>query len=195
MTKSKPNAGGVGQDLWKGIAAGVAGGLAASVVMNQFQRLIALLANKRVRSHGAQSNQPGSPGRGIALQLQKRGSDAQQDDATMRLSNAISAGVLGKDLTQSEKRWAGTLIHYGFGTVTGAAYGMLAEWTPGVTAGAGLPMGAFVWATADEGVVPALGLSKWSSGYSLSTHATALASHLVFGLTTELVRSSVRKAL
>jgi hypothetical protein len=51
----------------------------------------------------------------------------------------------------------------------------------------GLPFGTAVWLAADEGVVPALGLSQESDKYPLSTHAYALASHLVYGLTTELM--------
>jgi hypothetical protein len=43
--------------------------------------------------------------------------------------------------------------------------------------------------------VPALGLSKSSEEYPLSIHAYALTSHLVYGLTTEVVRRAVRKAL
>jgi hypothetical protein len=44
-------------------------------------------------------------------------------------------------------------------------------------------------------VLPALGLSKPTTEYPLSTHAYALASHLVYGLTTEIVRGAVRGAL
>jgi uncharacterized membrane protein YagU involved in acid resistance len=71
----------------------------------------------------------------------------------------------------------------------------LAEVAPGVTAVAGLPFGTLVWAAADEGLVPALGLSKSPAEYPLSIHAYALASHLVFGLTTEVVRRGVRGVL
>ncbi len=61
--------------------------------------------------------------------------------------------------------------------------------------GAGLPFGSAVWAIADDVVVPALGLSKSPTAYPLSTHAYALTSHWVYGLTTELVRKAVRKIL
>ena len=74
-------------------------------------------------------------------------------------------------------------------------YGAAAEVFPEVTAGAGLPYGAVVWLGADEGVVPLLGLSKAPNEYPVSTHAYALASHLVYGLTTEIVRRGVRNIL
>jgi len=113
----------------------------------------------------------------------------------MRLANAISVGLLDHELTRSEKEATGTVIHYAFGVMTGGLYGAAAELLPGITAGAGVPFGAFVWLSADEGVVPGLGLSKSPTEYPLSIHAYALASHLVYGLTTELVRRAVRQAL
>jgi putative membrane protein len=78
---------------------------------------------------------------------------------------------------------------------SGDVYSAVVEFEPATTAGAGLPFGAAVWLFADEIVVPALGLSKPATEYPLSTHAYALASHLVYGVTTELVRREVRRAL
>lgn len=184
-----------GGGVWKGLAAGAAGGLAASVAMNQFQALWSKLAGRRERSHGAQSMQQGSPQHGVGRELQRRGRDEGRDDAAMRLANAISVGLLDHELTRSEKEATGTAIHYAFGVMTGGVYGAAAELLPGITAGAGVPFGAFVWLSADEGVVPGLGLSKSPTEYPLSIHAYALASHLVYGLTTELVRRAVRQAL
>ncbi len=182
-------------DVWKGLAAGVVGGLVASVVMNQFQALWSRLAEGEERSHGAQSMQQGLPQHGIGRELQKSGSDEAQDDAAERLGNAISVGVFNHELTKSEKRTVGTVLHYAYGISMGGLYGAAAELVPAVTAGAGLPYGASIWVVADEGVVPALGLSKSPTEYPLSIHAYALASHFVYGLTTELVRRGVRNAL
>jgi putative membrane protein len=182
-------------DVWKGLAAGTVGGLVAAVVMNQFQALWSRLAEGRERSHGAQSMQQGSPQTGVGRELQERGSDKEQDDAAMRLANAISLGVFEHQLTQNEKTAAGTAIHYAFGITTGGMYGVAAEFSPNITAGAGLPFGSFIWLTTDEGIVPALGLSKSPSEYPLSIHAYAFASHLVYGLTAEMVRRALRRAL
>ena len=86
-------------DVWKGLAAGVIGGLVASVVMNQFQALLSKLAGENERSHGAQSLQQGSPQHGIGRDLQELGEDNEGDDAAMRLANAISVGITDKELT------------------------------------------------------------------------------------------------
>jgi hypothetical protein len=182
-------------DVMKGLAAGIAGGVIASVVMNQFQALWSRLSDGEERSHGAQSMQQGAPGRGVGRDLEERGGDEESDDATMRLAAAVSEGVLDRELTRGQKHAAGTAVHYAFGVTTGALYGVVAEAWPGVTAGGGAPFGAAVWLAADEGVVPLLGLSKSPAEYPTSTHAYALATHLVYGLTTEIVRRAVRGVL
>ncbi len=182
-------------DVWKGIIAGVVSGIVASVVMNQFQSLWQKLAEGEERSHGAQSMQKGLPQRGAGRILQKQGKDDADDDATERLSNFISKEVFDHNLTESEKETAGTAFHYAYGLTSGAAYGAAAEFLPQITAGAGLPFGAFIWIAADEGIVPLLGLSKAPTEYPLSTHAYGLASHLVYGLTAEMTRRATRSVL
>ena len=182
-------------NVWKGLAAGVVGGLAASWTMNQFQAFWSRLAEGEEKSHGAQSRQQGSPEHGVGRELQAQGKDEEQDDAAERLANAISVGIFDRELTQREKDVAGVAFHYAMGATSGALYGAMAEVVPEVDAGAGLPFGAAVWLIADEGIVPAVGLSKSPTEYPLSIHAYAFASHLVFGLTTELVRRAVRSAL
>jgi putative membrane protein len=182
-------------DVGKGLVAGMIGGLVASVVMNQFQQLLHRLIEGEERGHGAQSMQQGTPHHGAGEMLRERGVDSSDDDATERIASAISVGVFDHELTKDEKEAAGTAVHYAFGVTTGAIYGAAAELLPDVTAGAGVPFGAAVWLAADEGIVPLLGLSKSPTEYPLSTHAYALASHFVYGLTTEVVRRAVRKAL
>ena len=193
--KSKRGSGKDEGDVLKGLAAGAVGGLVASAVMNQFQKMLSKVITGDERSHGAQSLQQGSPQHGAARMLQEQGSDEAQDDAAMRLANAISVGVFDYELTRSEKETAGTALHYAYGISMGGLYGAAAELAPVVTVGAGALYGAGIWVVADEGVIPALGLSKSSAEYSLSIHAAAFASHLVYGLTAEIVRRAVRNAL
>ena len=77
----------------------------------------------------------------------------------------------------------------------GGVYGIAAEVAPEVCATLGLPFGAVFWLAADELTVPLLGLAKPPTEYPLSTHAYSLASHLVYGLTSEVVRKTVRNML
>jgi putative membrane protein len=183
-------------DPLKGMIAGAAGGLVASWVMNQFQALLSRMTHRGERPHGAQSLQQGSPRHGVARELQERGLDRAADNAAVRAAVVVSDRLFGLELAEREKREiAGAVIHYAFGVATGGLYGAIAELKPATTTGAGLPFGAAVWLITDEIIVPALGLSKPPTKYPLSTHAYSIASHLVYGLTTEIVRREVRRAL
>ncbi len=181
------------EDVWKGLAAGAIGGLAAAWVMNQLETLWSDLSLDKESSHGAQSIKESGPGDGSRRGREnQQGSDREGDDATEKLASAISENVAGRALTKSERRAAGTAIHYAFGATTGAMYGAMAELSPRVTVGAGMPFGAAVWLAADEGMVPAMGLSKPPTEYSLLVHACNLASHVAYGATTEVLRRAVR---
>ena len=177
-------------NVWKGLVAGLAGGLVASWTMNQFQAAWTRMAGNSEKPHGAQSMQPSEGSKGNDAQ-----DTQEQDDATVETAKVISRGVFGHELQESEKKPAGAAVHYAFGTVTGGLYGALAEVTPKVTTGAGIPFGAAFWLLADEISVPALGLSKGPTEYPISTHAYALASHLVYGVTAEMSRRALRQVL
>ena len=179
----------------KGLVAGIVGGLVASAVMNEFQKFLSKKMLDEERSHGAQSLQQGAPHRGAGRMLEKHGKEDSADDAAERLASTISVGVFDHELTEREKDIAGTVFHYAYGTSMGAVYGAAAEVLPQTTTGLGLPYGALIWVGADEGIVPLLGLSKTSAEYPLSIHVSALAAHLVYGLTVEIVRTAVRKTL
>ena len=177
-------------NVWKGLVAGLAGGLIASWTMNQFQAAWMRVATNSEKAHGAQSMQPSQGSTGNQAEDAK-----EQDDATVETARVISKKVFGHELQESEKKPAGTAVHYAFGIGTGGLYGALAEVTPQVTTGAGLPFGAAFWLLSDEVSVPLLGLSKGPTEYPVSTHVYALASHLVYGVTAEMSRRALRQVL
>jgi uncharacterized membrane protein YagU involved in acid resistance len=187
--------------VWKGLVAGLAGGLVASWTMNQFQAAWTRIAEGFEKPHGAQSMQPTEEPNPNEVSdsnqalSQTNEPKENQDDATVETAKVISRNVFGHELAEHEKKPAGAAVHYAFGTVTGGLYGAMAEVAPQVTSGAGVPFGALFWAVADEAVVPALGLAKGPAAYPVSTHVYALASHLVYGLTAELSRRAVRHVL
>ena len=184
-----------GGNILKGLAAGIIAGAVAAAVMNQFQKRLSKMITGENRSHGAQSLQPGTPDHGAGRMLEQRGKDDPNDDAAERLANTFSVGLTDHELDESTKATMGTLLHYGFGMSMGALYGAVAEFAPQTTAGAGTLFGAAVWLGADEGVTPMLGLSKSASEYPFSIHASAFASHIVYGLAAEGVRRAVRKVI
>jgi putative membrane protein len=177
-------------NVLKGVVAGLAAGLVASWTMNQFQAAWSRLAGASEKPHGAQSMQPSEGSTGDQVQDMN-----DPDDATVKAAEVISEHVFGHELQEDEKRPAGAAVHYVFGVATGGLYGALAEISPQVATGAGLPFGAVFWLVADEVTVPLLGLSKGPTDYPLSTHAYSFASHLVYGVTTEFSRRALRHVL
>jgi putative membrane protein len=59
----------------------------------------------------------------------------------------------------------------------------------------GAAYGTAVWAGADEIAMPALGLSAPTDQQPFERHFHSFAAHIVYGVTTELVRRGVRAAL
>lgn len=164
--------------ILKGLAAGVVAGLAATFVMTQFQTAVSKLSES---SNGEDKNKK-----------QKKEAD---ENATVKTAGAISETVFDHKLKKSEKQTAGNAVHYGFGTMMGAVQGVAAEVAPITAKGFGLPFSTALFIGADEIAVPALGLSKPPTEVPFSKHAYGLASHLVYGLTADLVRRQVRKIL
>jgi putative membrane protein len=119
----------------------------------------------------------------------------QQEPATVKAAQSISHATTGHDLTTLERRVGGTAVHYAFGGGNGMLYGALAELRPKTRLARGAAFGAGLWAVADELAAPAFGLTKPPRQEPLSAHLYGLASHLVYGLTTDAVSRGVRALL
>ena len=161
-------------NVLKGLAAGILGGLVASWVMDKFQYAWMEMASSSSQSDQNQDN---------------------SEPATVKSAEIVSQKLFDHQLTKDEKKIAGDAVHYATGGASAAVYGIAAEFVPEVTAGAGLPFGTAVWLLVDEGAVPLLHLSKGPTEYPLSTHLYALASHFVYGVTTEVVRRTLRRTV
>src|SRR6266545_1562626 len=175
-------------EVLKGLAAGTIGGLVASWVMDEFQD-----AWIKVSSSMQQNGSDESSSANNAEQSQS--SIEAEEPATIKAAQIVSEKILGHQLAKDEKEMAGDAVHYATGATSGAIYGVAAELAPEVTVGAGIPFGTAVWLVVDEGAVPLLGLAKAPTEYPLSTHIYALASHFVYGFTTDVVRRALRRTI
>lgn len=166
--------------IGRGILIGLIAGLAASWTMNRFQA---------IWSEWPAHNDAKKKER----QLEESSSNNEnQYDATVKAAAAVSEGLFEHQLTPAEKKIARPVVHYAVSGLGGIVYCLASEFFPEVTRGFGLPYGTAFWLVVDEGMVPLLGLAKGPTQYSLSTHAYALASHLVFGATAESTRRLLR---
>lgn len=175
------------RSILSGAMAGALAGVAGALAMNQFQRIAGWAGQGRE----ADDATIGLPRTGRGPQPAQALGNAS-DDATAKVANA-ALSVVGYELTDPRaKQMAGEVVHLAFGAINGALYGIAAELDPRVTAAAGVPFGTSVWVVADEGVVPALGLSRGPREASTGLLAYGFLSHCVYGVTTELVRSALR---
>jgi len=158
------------------MVSGLAGGLAATYVMSQFQA-VSKHWNKP-QHNGSQSHPP-----------------TQQEPATVKTAQSISLVATGEELAPREKGRAGQVVHYAFGAASGMFYGALSEYKPKTRAARGAAFGTGLWALADEIAVPALKLSKAPREEPASAHLFGLASHLVYGMTADAVARGVRALL
>lgn len=148
--------------------------------MNGFQAALGKLQNA---AHDARQSEAGS----------SQADAEDQDPANIKAAAAISKTVFGLELKPERKSLAGSVVHYSFGAAAGAGYGLLVECWPTLRSAEGLLFGSVLWAAADETAVPLAGLSKPPQEYPLTTHASALAAHCVYGVTAEFVRRALRE--
>lgn len=164
------------RSAWKGIVAGLAGGIAGAYAMNQFQKGW----SKAQQKLNGNRHSP-------------RSSD--EPDATMLTANKVARPFLHRELTRDEQKKAAPIVHYAFAAAVGSGYGAAAEYKPVFRKFGGVPFGAALFGGADELAVPLFKLSKHPKEYPLSSHLYGLASHIVYGATIEAVRRGVRAAL
>lgn len=162
------------RELWKGLLSGLIGGLAATLVMTQYQVNSAKLINSL---------------------RQEQPQQGAGESTTVAVADKITQAIAGSRVPPERRNLAGNLVHYGFGTLMGATYGVLHEVLPATSAGRGLAYGAALWAAADELALPASGLAKWWPEYPIHVHANALGAHLVYAATLDGIRRTVRSLL
>lgn len=107
----------------------------------------------------------------------------------------LAERLAGHSLSATQKTVATESIHWGFGALTGAAYGGLAEYFPAATQKEGASFGLALATLTHENALPALGLSAEPADQTAREHTSEMATHIVYGVVTEVVRSIVRRAL
>jgi putative membrane protein len=107
----------------------------------------------------------------------------------------LAERIAGHPLDAGTNAFASEAIHWGFGALTGAAYGALAEFYPAATAKEGASFGLALMTLTHEKALPAMGLAADSEEQTMREKTSEAASHILYGVVTERVRSIVRKLL
>jgi hypothetical protein len=165
-------------------AIGVVSGILAAMAMDAFSRGVRVFHGDGREAAGA------TPGRRRDAKGTQpaQATDSSDEDATVKVGTAAFEAVTGRKPSRETKQWLGTAAHYSFGAAMGVNYMLASEQAPDVRRGYGTVYGSLVWAAADEGVLPAVGLSKKASDIPLGVHAYALGAHWVYGATLETCR-------
>jgi hypothetical protein len=178
-----------------GIVAGCVGGFVATWIMSAAQNTAVTVADELETRQAARSPAEAATvaaGAGRGSGVIENAEEGQR--AAKRLVNR-AADLAGVDLASDETTLGAGFVPFAFGTFVGGLYGGLAEHFPLVTVGNGALYGAAVWLGAEEFALPALELTRPSLEAPVSSHATGLLSHLVYGNTLETVRRLVRALL
>jgi putative membrane protein len=106
-----------------------------------------------------------------------------------------SKHMMGKTQEALAKARESDAFRWGLGAAAGATYGALAEFYPEATSRHGAGFGLALEAVTHEAALPALGLAAEPEDQSAREQGSEIASYLVYGVTTELVRRLVRRWL
>ena len=103
--------------------------------------------------------------------------------APAHVGKRLVEGLFGVALAPARARLVNNVMHWAYGVVNGAQYGVLAASLRTPRVGYGLPFGAAVWASGYV-ILPAAKLYEPIWKYDRTTLAKDLSAHLVYGLAT-----------
>ena len=168
--------------IWKGAVAGLAGGLVGTFVKSQVEPILQDLGERIFPPSHAEKERPGA--------------DVQGHPDRMPPSKMAQKATdeVGVTLSRDEKLEAQDAIHWAFGTSAGVAYGVAAEFTD-AEIGFGIPASVALFAGTHGSTLPALGLQADVDDLPKAWWVWELGSHVVYGVTVDLVRRGVRGLL
>ena len=178
--------------LAKGLIAGVAAGIAATLVMDQFQNLLAAGKKKYEKEQKLAGGE--SPWQIAHEEALIKLAVEHSEGSTEKVARKL-AELTGNAIPDDQKKAAGQAVHYTFGTLMGLVYSATAEWLPEITTGGGAAFGTLLFLGADEVAVPAFQLSGSPVDMPMAGHLQYWAAHVVYGATLELSRSIIRRLL
>ena len=141
--------------------------------MAGFQELVA----RSTEGENAQNNGPHAP-------------EPTVENTTEKAARNV-ARQFGRELSTPQKQRTGRVLHYGFGSLLGAAYGGVAEYLPVLGLGAGTAFGTVLFVATDEAVLPWLGLASRPDDTPPSDHLLHWTSHVAYSLTMEVMRRAL----
>ncbi len=168
--------------VWKGAVAGLAGGLVGTWVKSKAEPVLQEIGETLFPPTYDEKQRPGADVEGHPERMPP--AEMAQD-----VTDAFDV-----TLSRDQKLTAQGGIHWAFGTSAGVAYGVLAE-VSDAEVGYGMPAAAALFAGTHASTLPALGLQASPAKLPTAWWVWEFGSHMVYGVTVDLVRRGVRRAL
>jgi putative membrane protein len=107
----------------------------------------------------------------------------------------LAEQLAGHPLASDRERAAMRGIHWGFGALAGAMYGVAVEIEPSLAAWRGAAFGVTLNRITHEALLPRMGLSQPKEMQPSRERLSEWVTHAVYGVATDSVRRVVRRAL
>ena len=165
--------------VYRGVVLGLLGGGLGVLAMGQYWTRAAPLLDPP-QEEGEGSEQEPQPDQNVISPFGQQHQPGESSTAALgrRAYTAVTGGTPGKETRAALSEG----VHWGFGVLSGAAFGAITarQRTAGLLSGAAF--GAALWALNDEGLVPLLGLQDGPAATPPRGHLNRLGAHLSYGL-------------
>lgn len=119
----------------------------------------------------------------------------EQRSAQIKIVDELSTKITGTPISVQNEALAEQLVSFPFGASVGAAYGYGKKDKDAYNITDGVIFGATTWVSTHETSLPILGLEPKPTDVPVRMQINELLAHVLFGITTEVVRSYVNTRL
>lgn len=169
---------------YRGAVLGLIGGVVGVLAMGQYWvRVAPLMTPKSTDSEEqkGEEKQP-APDQNIISPLGQQHESGESSTAAM--GRIVYRTITGKIPGKETRAALSEGVHWGFGILSGALFGVLTTRysnRPGASPLTGIAFGAALWALNDEGLVSLLGLQDGPAASPVSGHMNRLGAHAFYG--------------
>lgn len=118
-----------------------------------------------------------------------------QRSAQIKIVDDLSTKITGSPISTSNEALAEQLVSIPVGASLGAAYGYGKKDKDQYNITDGIILGASTWVSTHETSLPILGLEPKPTDVPVKMQLNELLAHILFGITTEVVRNAVNQKL
>lgn len=119
----------------------------------------------------------------------------EQRSAQIKILDDLSTKITGTPISIQNEAIAEQLVNFPIGATLGAAYGYGKKDKDVYNISDGVILGASTWVSTHETSLPILGLEPKPTDVPIRMQINELLAHVLFGITTEIVRNAVNNQL